>query len=228
MNITVETGRNLLLLSNTFADDQSLIEHLTTKTESGYQTIAHNVHSPSLMVERSQSFYIDPSIVMTLDLSLNSPTQHTVMTILRLKNPTWITQINQIYTENNMPPLSLHTNLNSPEISYFIALDGARQAIGIIIFVDHSIASLGNDNACSFWGLAVKNSAKSKGVGRSLILHTIRYAQSRQRSSLELSVLTENIRAIRLYEQLNFQPTDGYTLKSTLNRMPPDKRNHSI
>jgi ribosomal protein S18 acetylase RimI-like enzyme len=89
--------------------------------------------------------------------------------------------------------------------------DGA--VIGSIMGGDHKEAFNDPENGSSFWCLAVDPHRRARGVGRALVQSIAEHFLAKGRDYLDLSVLYDNKRAIRLYKALGFRKISVYVVK---------------
>jgi ribosomal protein S18 acetylase RimI-like enzyme len=124
---------------------------------------------------------------------------------------------NRIYRACGMmtvdPDIVLANQRDSP-ISYFLAVDSDDGTIlATITVIDHVAAFADAENGASFWCLAVNPKRRTAGVGKSLVRHAVEHLHAKGREYLDLSVLHDNRRAIRLYQSLGFQRIPVYVVK---------------
>jgi GNAT-family acetyltransferase (TIGR03103 family) len=100
-------------------------------------------------------------------------------------------------------------------LTYLVAEDEQDGSIlGVVSGVDHGAAFDDPENGASLWALAADAQAPYPGVGEALVRQVIELYQARGRSYLDLSVMHDNKRAIRLYDRLGFERIPAFALKN--------------
>jgi ribosomal protein S18 acetylase RimI-like enzyme len=70
----------------------------------------------------------------------------------------------------------------------------------------YSAVALSNPTEAHLARLAVHPAAQGRGIGRSLLQHTVAYARDQGSQSLQLNAQTANARALHLYRAVGFRP----------------------
>jgi ribosomal protein S18 acetylase RimI-like enzyme len=91
--------------------------------------------------------------------------------------------------------------------------DLSGQIVGAVMGIDHVKAFGDPEQGTSLWALAVSKFCNLSGVGEALIRALIEKYQARGRKYLDLSVMHDNDKAIKLYEKLNFKRIPVFCVK---------------
>jgi GNAT-family acetyltransferase (TIGR03103 family) len=236
-NVVVECGWGRLLFAHTFRNLSDLVEALRAERP-GERDIALYLQDPHVALSLApHELFLDPSHTFRLWLSSYRPARRKPkgFTVRRLRTPFDAEAANRIYSANGMvpiPPDFLFDQRNSRVLTCLVAVDSVTEAVvGTVIGVDHARAFDDPENGSSLWCLAVDPQASFPGIGETLVRTLTEHFQARGRAFMDLSVLHNNVNAIRLYEKLGFQRVPVFALKtkSPLNEKlfagpPPDEQ----
>jgi diamine N-acetyltransferase len=106
-------------------------------------------------------------------------------------------------------PSSLDQLIEGPDSTILVA-DGREAPLGLAVLIVRSIPASAVRDARRFVELdqlIVRTGARRLGIGRSLMIASKAWAQSRDAPSLEVSVWSFNVDAVEFYRQAGFQPT---------------------
>jgi GNAT-family acetyltransferase (TIGR03103 family) len=208
-DVAVDLGWGRIVFGQTFDDWRDLAALLRTE-ELGQRDICIYHPSPHVLVSRAPyELFLDPSHVYRRwlvyeDLSGCAPG----ISIRRMRTDD-VEDVNRIYTMVGMvtaPNEVLEINCDDPVLVYFVAEDDSTgEIIGTVTGIDHVEAYGDPDRGSSLWSLAVDPATSRAGVGESLTRTLLSEMDSRGRQYLDLSVMHDNIPAIRLYEKLGFE-----------------------
>jgi GNAT-family acetyltransferase (TIGR03103 family) len=93
--------------------------------------------------------------------------------------------------------------------------------VGVVTGVDHVQACDDSEGGCSLWSLAVDPQCLRHGIGLALVAELARRYRQQGRQYMDLSVMHDNVEAIRLYQKLGFERVPVYCVK---NRNPINER----
>ncbi|MGN7613203.1 N-acetylglutaminylglutamine synthetase [Magnetococcales bacterium HHB-1] len=220
-NAVVDCGWGKLAFGQTFSCMETLAKSVISEDDAE-RNVALYLRDPHVVLSLyPQNLFLDPSHTFRLKLSRYQPDSTLVkgsMEIRALKTKQEAKKANAIYRKRHMVPprKSFYLGDNGGKaVQTFIALNKrSRQVMGQVMAVDHVAAFNDPDNGCSLWALAVDPQASVPGVGKSLVHHVIEYFRNLDRSFLDLSVMHDNMNAIRLYRKLGFERVAVYCLKN--------------
>ena len=209
----LECGWGRLVFGQTFADGSDLAAVLRTE-ERGQRDICLYHPEPHVLVSQfPQELFVDPSHTYRRPLTAGGgpavdPTPAPGVVVRPMGVGADIDAVNRIYAMAGMviaPVPVLEENRHSDRFCYLVAEDVTTgEVIGTVTGVDH-VAVLGErEPGSSLWCLAVDPQSLRGGVGESLTRTLLAEYESRGRSHLDLSVMHDNVPAIRLYEKLGF------------------------
>lgn len=218
-NASLDCGWGRLIFGQTFSRHEDLIELFLEETE-GRRDIAMYVWEHHVLLGMAPYLlFLDPSHTYRLWLHNYRPPKRRLRTfyIRPLLRAEEAAEINRIYGQCDMVEADEDTMLQNQAtrtFNYFLAFDPEDdRVIGTITGIDHVHAFNDPDNGASFWCLAVDPRRRTRGVGRALVRHTIEHYLARGREYLDLSVLHDNKKAIRLYRSLGFRRVPVYVVK---------------
>jgi GNAT-family acetyltransferase (TIGR03103 family) len=216
--VTLDLGWGRLVFGQTFRDAQSLAAVLRTE-ELGQRDICIYHPEPHVLVSQApHELFVDPShtyrrwlVEDGLDADLAPGVR------IRPMEPGDIDAVNHIYLRSGMvtaPVEVMSANATSDVFVYLIAEDATTgEVIGTVTGIDHALAFGDVDNGCSLWCLAVDPQALRGRVGESLTRALLGEFERRGRAFLDLSVMHDNVPALRLYEKLGFVRVPVYAVK---------------
>lgn len=226
-NVALDCGWGRLIFGQTFADHESIIRLFQSEPE-GRRDLAIYVPDHHVLVARAPDLlFVDPSYTYRLWLHADriEPVRLSSRFLIRfLRDERDAEQVNRLYARCGMIPSPVETilrNQHTRVFSYFVAEDRLdNTVVGTIMGVDHREAFGDPDNGASFWCLAVDPLRQAKGLGRALISRLLDSYRARGRHYVDLSVLYDNRKAIRLYRSMGFRRVPVYVVKrkNALNR----------
>jgi GNAT-family acetyltransferase (TIGR03103 family) len=216
----VDCGWGRLLFGQTFTDPRALATTLQEERP-GKRDVALYLNDPQVVLSYApQDLFLDPSHTFRLWLERYQPAQRRPKGFhIRLLNSREdANAIQRLYVSRRMVPPGadfIWEQRASRILTYWVAedeLDGSL--LGVVNGVDHVAAF--NDPECgaSLWALAVDAQAPYPGIGESLVRQVIEYYQTHGHAFIDLSVIHDNTRAIRLYERLGFERIPAFALKN--------------
>ncbi|UFJ41690.1 GNAT family N-acetyltransferase [Brevibacillus humidisoli] len=224
--VAVDCGWGNLIYGQTFSSHDQIIELFRQESESR-RDIAMYVYDPHIMVAKaSDLLFIDPSITYRLWLhpGISQLRQSKKFRMRLLQNKMDAYATNKLYLECGMVPSdpdTIYDNQRTSRFVYYVAEDSKTgEVVGSVMGVDHKAAFGDPDNGASLWSLAVAKPYRAWGIGKSLVQQLSLHYLTRGRDYLDLSVLYDNKKAIRLYESLGFCRVPVYAVKrrNQLNR----------
>ena len=226
----VDCGWGRLLLGQTFADTDALVQALAEESQRR-RDVAMYVRDPHVVVARSpQQLFLDPSHTFRLPLQRAPlPDPLRLGWFVRSAQPDDEAAVNRILRSRHMVPVSpgfLARAADDPRLVLLVAQetdaqDGDGAVVGVVTGVDHVRACDDPEGGCSLWSLAVDPQCLRHGIGQALAIELARRLRERGRQYMDLSVMHDNTEAIRLYEKLGFERVPVYCVK---NRNPINER----
>ena len=216
----VDCGWGRLLFGQTFADPEALAETLREERP-GTRDVALYLSDPHVVLSYApQDLFLDPSHTFRLWLERYqcSPRRPKGFHVRLLNSRQDAEAIHRLYTARRMVPPTpdfVWGHRTSKVLSYWVAEDEQDgMIVGAVTGVDHVAAFDDPENGASLWALAVDAQAPYPGIGDALVRQVIEYYQARGRGFLDLSVIHDNTRAIRLYRKLGFERIPAFALKN--------------
>jgi GNAT-family acetyltransferase (TIGR03103 family) len=216
--VALDLGWGRLVFGQTFEDPHALAAVLRTE-ELGQRDICVYHPEPHVLVSQAPNeLFVDPSHTYRhwlVDTDLDpGPAPGVVVRPMAAGD---IDAVNHIYLRSGMvtaPAEVMAANATSDVFVYLVAEDRTTgDVIGTVTGVDHVRAFGDRGDGCSLWCLAVDPQALRGGVGRSLTRCLLAEFERRGRAYLDLSVMHDNVPALRLYEQLDFVRVPVYAVK---------------
>lgn len=234
-NSFTDMGWGWLVFAHTFDSNDKIVETMCSHGDDS-RDIAMYVIDPHVIVSMAHDkLFIDPSHTYRLwnyDYRYDNQKPNSAFSINRLSTEDEARQVNAIYEKCHMkgadPKFLLDKHANKLR-SYFIAKKRSDdQVIGIVTGIDHVKAFNDPENGSSLWSLAVDPQAGIPEVGISLVRQLTAHYFTKGRAFLDVSVMHDNVYAIRLYEKLGFQRIPAFCIKrkNPLNQslyITPDK-----
>lgn len=217
---TVDCGWGRLIFAHTFSDNHKLTDALLEESP-GKRDIAFYVSDPHVLLAlEPQNLFLDPSHTYRLWLDRYKvaslrPRGYTV----RLMNSREDAEgARRVYLSRQMipPPVDfMWENRTSRVVQFFVASDiNSGEILGVATGIDHLEAFDDPEKGASLWALAVDPQARNPGIGQAIVRHMVEYFIARGRAFLDLSVMHDNREAIRLYEHLQFERINVFTVKN--------------
>jgi len=219
-NAVIDCGWGRLLFGQTFTD----LRHLATQLQEerpGKRDVALYLSDPHVVLSQApQDLFLDPSHTFRLwfERYQFSPRRPVGFLVRLLNSRKDAEAIDNLYASRRMVPPGpdfVLQNRASKVLTYWVAEDIQDCSIlGVVTGVDHVLAFGDPENGASLWALAVDPQASHPGIGEALVRQVIEFYQARGRSFLDLSVMHDNVQAIRLYRKLGFQRIPAFALKN--------------
>jgi GNAT-family acetyltransferase (TIGR03103 family) len=210
-DVTLECGWGRLVLGQTFTSLERL-EAVLRAEKAGRRDICIYPRDPHVLVARApQELFVDPSFVYRLDFGRYEPAPEiTRVTLIRpVHDGEDVDGTNEVYASAHMLRAArdvVLANARDEAFTYLVAVDRASgRVVGTVTGVDHVAAFGDPEGGTSLWCLAVDPQYPLPAVGEALVRTLVEQYRERGRSYLDLSVLHDNERAIRLYERLGFE-----------------------
>ena len=226
-NVAVDLGWGRLIFGQTFTDSQALIASLREE-ETGCRDIAFYVSDPHvLLAQAPRDIFLDPSHTYRLWLSRYRPEPdiRQGFRIRKLATMNDADRIARIYAANKMvtcEPGFFLARRDDPQQTYLLAeCEETGHVLASVTGIDHVHAFGEPENGSSLWCLAVSPQAHYPGIGEALVRALAEHFAGRGRSYMDLSVLHDNERAIKLYERLGFERLPLFAVK---NKNPINER----
>ncbi|MCW2665364.1 MAG: GNAT-family acetyltransferase [Frankiales bacterium] len=207
-DVVLELGWGRIAFGQTFTSHDRLRAVLRGE-ESGRRDICVYPREPHVLVAQAPSeLFLDPSHVYRLDLPSYAPHAARCHCRVRpLRDRADVEAVNAVYATAGMlhaaPELVL-CNAEDPVFTYLVAEDPAGRVVGSVTGIDHVRAFGDPEGGTSLWCLAVDPQSRVGGVGEALTRALADVYRERGRAYIDLSVLHDNRRAIRLYERIGF------------------------
>lgn len=209
--VTLECGWGRLVFGQTFTSLERL-EAVLRAEKPGRRDICIYPRDPHVLVARApQELFVDPSHTYRLDFDRYEPDADVMRTarVRPVGDEDDIEGINEIYAHARMlraAPDVVLANARSDAFTYLVATDASSgTVVGTVTGIDHVAAFGDPEGGTSLWCLAVDPQYPLPSVGEALVRTLVEQYVGRGRSYLDLSVLHDNDRAIRLYERLGFE-----------------------
>ena len=218
-NAVVDCGWGRLLFAQTFEDPNELVTSLCDE-ETNRRDIVWYVPDPHVAVSLApQEVFLDPSHSFRLWLDRYRPAHLRArgFTIRLMNSREDAEAVHNLYIRRHMVPPDtefLVEHRASRLLTHLLAEDAENgQIVGTVMGVDHKSAFADPERGTSLWALAVDPQASVPGIGQALVRHLAEHYQARGRAYMDLSVMHDNMQAIRLYEKLGFERVPVFALK---------------
>ncbi len=215
-NAVVDCGWGKLAFGQTFSCMESLAKAVISEDDA-QRNVALYLRDPHVVLSLyPQNLFLDPSHTFRLDMEDYTPAESHPGGI-RIEPLSGKHQARQV---RGMVPAREGYYREAEQkmrrgVQSFVALDAANgEVLGQVMAVDHVAVFNDPDNGSSLWALAVDPQASMPGIGRALVRHVIEHFKAKGRAFLDLSVMHDNMNAIRLYRQLGFKRVAAYCLKN--------------
>lgn len=210
-DVTLECGWGRLVFGQTFVSQERL-ETVLRAEKLGRRDICIYPRDPHVLVARApQELFVDPSHVYRLHFERYRPAPEVtnVAPIRPVTDAADVEGINQVYASAHMLRAAsdvVLANARDDAFTYLIASDpSSGRVVGTVTGIDHVSAFGDPEGGTSLWCLAVDPQYPLPSVGEALVRTLVEQYAARGRRYLDLSVLHDNNRAIRLYERLGFE-----------------------
>ncbi|WBB77419.1 N-acetylglutaminylglutamine synthetase [Micromonospora sp. WMMD882] len=229
-DVLLDCGWGRLVFGQTFRDPAAVADVLRSEA-AGSRDICIYLRDPHVLVSRlHDELFIDPSLTYRLPLGPDVPAGRGPiggeapdfggdlpgLRIRQLRDDADADAVNRIYAANGMvtaPVDVLVANAATPKFLHLVAESVTGEIVGTITGVDHVEVFDDPDDGASLWCLTVDFNIAPPGTGQALLLELAARLTARGRAFVDLSVLAENVGAIRLYERLGFYRTATLCVK---------------
>jgi len=219
-DVVVDCGWGRLLFGQSFEDLHKLAAVLQEERQ-GKRDVALYLRDPHVVLSYApQDLFLDPSHTFRFYLErYQHPRRQPRGFRIRLLNSREdATAINRLYISRGLVPPDtefIWANRTSKVLHYWVAEDEQDGTIlGAVNGVDHVGAFDDPEHGCSLWALAVDAQAPYPGIGETLVRRVLEHFQTKGRAFLDLSVMHDNDKAIRLYQKLGFDRIPAFALKN--------------
>jgi len=219
-NTVVDCGWGRLLFAQTFQDLEQVARCLQQERP-GKRDIAIYVRDPHVILSFApQDLFLDPSHTFRLWLERyqSSHSRPKGFYIRMLNRRADADAIYRLYAARKMIPPSPEFVVEkraSKVLQHWVAEDAQdRTILGAVTGIDHVEAFDDCECGASLWAVAVDGQAPYPGVGEALVRRVAEFYLARGRSFLDLSVMHDNTKAIRLYRKLGFERVPVFALKN--------------
>ncbi len=216
---TVDCGWGRLVFGQTFTDSADVANALRAE-EPGSRDICLYASDPHVVVGHAPNeLFIDPSHTYRLEFEAYRPRRRPLegVVVRAVEGLDDARSVNHLYLLNSMVTASddrIVENQSGSSFTYLIAEDAASdRVIGSVMGVDHVEAFDDPEGGTSLWCLAVDPQSSRPGVGEALVRALAEHYLALGRRTMDLSVLHDNLPAIRLYEKLGFRRVPVYCIK---------------
>jgi GNAT-family acetyltransferase (TIGR03103 family) len=216
-DVAVDMGWGRLVFGQTYDDPHAVAAELRSE-EIGQRDICVYHPDPHVLVSAApHELFVDPSHTYRIWFVEDVEPWSSPGVRVRRMEADDIEAVNHIYLRSGMvtaPPEVMAGNAVSDGFVYLVAEDeGTGEVIGTVTGVDHARIFDDPEQSCSLWCLAVDPQAMRGGVGESLTRSLLAEFSKRGRLYLDLSVMHDNVPALRLYEKLGFMRVPVYAVK---------------
>lgn len=215
----LQCGWGRLLFADTFPDPESVAESVL-KENPEQRDIAMYLLDPHLVLNCApQRIFLDPSNTYRLKLDDCPPPKRplTGFEIRSLEHKEELDEINRIYTTLGMVPLDAEfvwRNRQSPYLTYAIAHKAETdEVLGVAMGADHRACAEYMPNGCSVWAVAVDPQAALPGIGEGLVRYFVNHYKELGREFMDVSVVHDNEKALKLYLKLGFERIHVFAAK---------------
>ncbi len=215
----LDCGWGRLVFGQTFGAPDELAATLCDERP-GARDICLYAPEPQVVVRhRPNELFIDPSHTYRVDLHRDPPAPRRILgvEVHELATADEAEAIDLLYRRNGMvtaPEGHIWATRTDPSRTFLVACDTATGAvIGTTMGVDHVAAFDDPEQGCSLWCLAVDPRTSRPGVGEALTRALIERFAAAGRRWMDLSVLHDNLPALRLYEKLGFRRVPVFVIK---------------
>jgi len=217
--VTLDCGWGRLVFGQTFKEPKTVAE-IIRREKRDQRDIALYVREPNLILAHApQELFLDPSLTYRLDFRHYRQRSERPEGV-RIR-PYAATDkqcdIDRLYKIHNMVPAydGFYSKLDElPVHTMLVAEDTSTgEIIGAVHGVDHRLAINDPDNGSSLWALVADPQAQIPMIGEWLTRALVEKFIADGRGFMDLSVMHNNTRAIRLYDRLGFKQVPVYCIK---------------
>ena len=219
LNALADCGWGRILFAQTFEDVEQLVSAIRAENPE-QRDIAMYVTDPHVLIASAPAeLFLDPSHTFRLNFATYRTWDRrpSGFIVRRMVPDTDVDAVNRLYALHRMVqvrPEFFEEGGEARRLTYFVAEDEETGAvIGTVTGIDHSMAFEDPDKGSSLWALAVDPQTAHGGVGEALIRWLAEHYIARGAHSMDLSVLHDNVGAIKLYEKLGFHRLPAFAVK---------------
>jgi len=217
--VIVPCGWGRLIFAHTFPSAREVANELLNE-EVNRRDIAFYVTDPHMILNTApRDLFMDPSHTFRVRFDRYQPRDGVIPNVVigDLESKEDIEVINRIYTTLQMVPFDVEevwANRDDSRVRVIVARSGTNgEILGAALGVDHKLAFQDIENGSSLWSLAVDPQSVIPSVGEAIVRYLIEQYLEAGRSQLDLSVMHNNVEAIRLYEKLGFERIPVFAIK---------------
>lgn len=217
--IVIQCGWGRLLFADTFPDPESVAAAVLEENPD-QRDIALYLLDPHLVLNCApQKIFLDPSNTYRLELSACAGAARPLMgfSIRPLEHKEELDEINRIYTTLGMVPIDkeyVWQNRESDLFTYAVALQSETgKVLGVAMGADHKACGEEMPELCSLWAVAVDPQAALPGIGSGLVRYFIDHYKGLGREHMDVSVVHDNEKALKLYQKLGFKRVHVFAAK---------------
>jgi GNAT-family acetyltransferase (TIGR03103 family) len=215
----LQCGWGRLLFADTFPSPESVAESVL-KENPEQRDIALYLLDPHLVLNCApQKIFLDPSNTYRLRLADCPPPKRELrgVEIRPLRHKEELDEINRIYSTLGMVPLDAEfvwKNRDNPYFLYAVAIQSdSGRLLGVTMGADHRACGDHMPNRCSLWAVAVDPGAELPGIGEGMVRWFVAHYAEHGREDMDVSVVHDNTKALRLYEKLGFKRVHVFAAK---------------
>ena len=217
--VILDCGWGRLIFAHTFSDHDDLSQALRRERK-GRRDVAFYVREPHVAVAQApQELFLDPSHTFRLWSDHYTPGRSAegYIEIRPVETRQDVKAVNAILSNLGMVEMDADLILATGDgsaLNFFVAEDKTTgTVVGGAMGVDHKEAFDDPENGSSLWSLGVGPAAQSPGIGEALVRYLAEFFFAKGRSFMDLSVMHDNVNAIRLYKKLGFEQIPVYAIK---------------
>jgi GNAT-family acetyltransferase (TIGR03103 family) len=217
--VALAMGWGRLIFGHTFQTNEQLADTLLAERD-GERDISLYIRDPHVLLSLAPSeLFLDPSHTYRLwSYKYKAASEiNKRVNIRRLETEADAAEANRIWATRHMvesdPEFMLDVHASKLRTYLVAETPEADGLIGVVVGVDHVEAFNDPENGSSLWCLAVDPKTSIPGVGEALVRHLVEHYFARGRDYVDLSVMHDNVFAIKLYEKLGYQRVPVFCVK---------------
>ncbi len=215
-DVVLECGWGRILFGQTFTSHE-VLSSLLRGEESGQRDICVYPREPHVLVAQAPTeLFVDPSHVYRLELAAYRPAaRRSPAGVRALTGAADVAAVNALYATAGMLQAGTAQVLaNAGAFTYLLATEpGTGRVLGTVTGVDHVAAFGDPERGTSLWCLAVDPQSRLSGIGELLTRALAEHYAALGRAYVDLTVLHDNTKAIRLYERVGFARVPVLSMK---------------
>jgi GNAT-family acetyltransferase (TIGR03103 family) len=215
----IDMGWGRIIFGQTFGSNQTLFETMMREGP-GKRDITFYLRDPHVLLSMAPDrFFLDPSHTYRLWAHDYRPSKRSRKNVFvrRASSRDDVNSMNHIFKARGMVTCDADFILDyhATKLRTYLVAETRDSAsiVGTVTGVDHVEAFDDPENGASLWSLAVDPSAQAPGVGEALVRRLAEHFITRGRNYVDLSVMHDNLEAIRLYEKIGFQRVPVFCVK---------------